>query len=148
MQGCYKFEWADTGRATSIIHRSGSTATLPAHVVVTREFELLDNWSDFDATVQLAPTKYVCHELFPAEGLPNIAMYKTTRPPALYAKAIDISAAYHAQLAENRVGELADKCTIVAGAKAARRQDTAARARVARSKASAVKRQARRIVLT
>lgn len=130
-----------------VIHRSGANVLMPQHVLVTREFSLLDNWSDFDAVVSLSPAKYTLHALFPADSLPNSAFFKTTAPPALYNKAQDIANAFYEQVQRNAIGELQGNHAVVEGAKAQRRKDTAAKARVARSKASAERRKMRKIEL-
>lgn len=128
-------------------HRSGAAADLPSHVVINRQFELVDNWSDFQAYVILTPSKYTLHSLLPDDVLPNSVQFKTSRPAELNHKAADIARSYWEEVAQSRVGDLSDKPSVVASARAARRQDTLAKARVARTQASAQRRKARRVEL-
>ena len=56
----------DTVRCTQVMHISGAKAVVPAHVVITRDFSLFDNWSDSEARVELLPSKYFLSTLFDA----------------------------------------------------------------------------------
>jgi hypothetical protein len=62
--GCYRMTFAE-GRCKYILHvPSGKEQELEPHVVITPAFVLYDNWSDMEARVELAPSKYWLHTLF------------------------------------------------------------------------------------
>jgi hypothetical protein len=68
--GCYKLTFED-GKATAITHVSGDTAKIPGHVTITKDFTLMNNFSDCSAYLELAPAVYTCKDFFAAEQGPN-----------------------------------------------------------------------------
>ena len=60
--------------ATSCCHRpSKTTIKIDKNVtIITKQFILESNWSDFGAVVKLAPTTVHLHTLFPKDKGPNV----------------------------------------------------------------------------
>jgi hypothetical protein len=68
--GCYKLTF-DEGKAIAINHVSGDEAKIPSHVTITKDFILMNNFSDSAACLELAPATYTCKDFFTAEMGPN-----------------------------------------------------------------------------
>lgn len=62
----YFVNFADDGsRAVSLTHKpSGCSAEFPAHIVITKDFQLEATWSDYPAALVLKPACYLCIDLF------------------------------------------------------------------------------------
>lgn len=79
--GCYKLQF-EGDRCSTIVHISGTKATLPAHVVITKDFVLYDNHLDHLAKAELLPSTYTLIELFPKGcDLDKLAMRKKDAKP-------------------------------------------------------------------
>lgn len=68
--GCYKLTFED-GKAKTITHVSGDSAKIPSHVTITKDFILMNNFSDSTACLELAPATYTCKDFFLPEQGPN-----------------------------------------------------------------------------
>lgn len=54
--GAYKLRFAESGRCQEVLHMASKhTATVPEHVLIMRDFELLYNWCDETAQVVKPP---------------------------------------------------------------------------------------------
>lgn len=63
--GVYYVEFSAQGICTKILHRPTGDETAPmAHTVVTQDFALVGNWSDWGARLLLAPADYHIHQFF------------------------------------------------------------------------------------
>lgn len=147
LTGCFTFTF-EGDRATQIRHKSGLTKPLPEHVLITKRFALVDNWSDADASVQLAPVKYSCKELFEATEAPNSYLFTTTKPVLFFESARCIAAMYQREKHESKKGELQGKLSLLRECAGQKRKEHAAKARAARTVATQEKKKSRRIMLT
>lgn len=130
------------------MHRVCGAKALPEHVFISSKFELVDNWSDADASVQLALVRYSCRELFESTEAPNTYLYSSNKPAAFFESARCIAAMYEAEKANSKKGELQGKLSLLQESKTTKRKEQAAKARVARTVATQEKKRARRITLT
>lgn len=137
-RGCYKFQF-DDAKAKFIIHRFSEKAPIPDHCYIDKTFEVHDNHSDGDAKVGKAPCVFVCHEFFAAETPFRQLMIREAKPKQFLKVVGDIADQVRDEAAAQKKGVLQDRRAIVAECKGKKRQAAAARARVARSKASAEK---------
>lgn len=145
--GCYSFKWVGE-KATHIAHNALKLELeLPAHVLVTKAFELVDNWSDSDARVVCAPSSYKCHEFWPEGEGPNAHIVRSTKPKFFTDLSEDIYKAYKEELAVQQVGEMSDKSKLLAATKKECRQQNAEKARQARTAATAERKKRRRVQL-
>jgi hypothetical protein len=67
--GCFQLKWQGD-RAEEIIHHSGLKVLMKdhLHVVITKAFVMTNNHLDGLATVALAPSNFLLHELFPVDA--------------------------------------------------------------------------------
>lgn len=80
--GCYKLTWSEQGRAVEVHHQTGTTATIPEHVTITKSFQMRENWSDRLANVHLdlkPPVTYTLADFF-GEGLGPNAPFAANKP--------------------------------------------------------------------
>lgn len=125
------------------MHRSSAKAPIPPHCYIDKTFEVHDNHSDSEAKVGKAPCVFVCHEFFDAALLVRTLMIREAKPKQFLKVVQDIADQVQAEAAAQKRGVLQDKRAIVAECQGKKRQQAAARARVARSKASADKKRSR-----
>lgn len=73
-KGVFAFQWDDeAGKATQIIHQpTGCTATPPAHVNITKLFQIQSNWNDHTAVCFLGPAKMVMKDFFAKNQGPHL----------------------------------------------------------------------------
>lgn len=73
-KGVFAFQWCDeAGKATQIIHQpTGCTATPPAHVTITKLFQIQSNWNDHTAVCFLGPAKMVMKDFFAKHQGPHL----------------------------------------------------------------------------
>lgn len=109
---------------------------------------MVDNWSDSHATVRLATTVYKCCELFGADLGPNIHYIKGTKDRGIETLAKELHAVVAEQAAQASQGELSEKKGLLQQGASQRRQDSAAKARNARAKASVERKKLRRVALS
>lgn len=121
------------------MHRSSAKAPIPPHCYIDNTFEVHDNHSDSEAKVGKAPCVFVCHEFFDAALPVRTLMIREAKPKQFLKVVQDIADQVQAEAAAQKRGVLQDKRAI----QGKKRQQAAARARVARSKASADKKRSR-----
>jgi hypothetical protein len=80
--GCYKLKF-EAGKAIAISHVSGDEAKIPSHVTITKDFILMNNFSDSTACLELAPATYTCKDFFTAEMGPNKHELSNVQAPEL-----------------------------------------------------------------
>lgn len=128
--------------------RARARAELPEHVFVSKQFQLVDNWSDADAIVQLAPTVYKCCELFADGEGPNTNMIKDTKDADFARPAMDLHGVVRAAEDQAKQGSLCEKRGLLQQSVSQRRKDSAAKARQARAKSSVERKKLRRVTLS
>lgn len=123
-------------------------AKLASHIYITRDFELVTNWSDRDATVELTPVKYVCYQLLPADCPIRLRVEQSaTKPKDFYDSCQTLAAAYQEEVSRAKVGKVQSKDAVMAKAKAARLKAGAEKARVARVAKAKANNKKRRVCL-
>lgn len=144
--GCFTLEF-DEGRAVAIHHVSGDSATIPNHVHITKDFSLVDNWSDSCAAVKLHPSVYLCKDLFDAKAGPHKHELSGMQAPELN----QLAEVVHAELAEARTKVVADTLDenpeFLKEASKKRHSSATAKAREARKVATQKKLKARTVDL-
>lgn len=130
-------------KATSITHRSGAKADIPPHCYIDKTFAVHDNHSDSDAKVGKPPCVFVCNEFFGDDTPVRALMIRETKPRNFLKVVADIAAQVRSETEAQQRGVLQDKRCIVAECMGKKRKAAAAKARVARSKASAEKKRSR-----
>ena len=66
--GCFRMNFDDGGRLSSLTHILGAEAKVPAHVVITKAYKLFDNHLAHVARVDLKPNTYTFGD-FDFEGI-------------------------------------------------------------------------------
>ena len=128
------------------MHRSGEVA-IPAHVLITQKFEIVDHWSDSDAKVVLMPSQFLCAAFFDKDRAPNTWLCKGPQAKLIEQSAKDVARVFDEELKQSRVGDLLDKREVLMSAKGHRRKAMAEKARDARTVATEGKKKARRVSL-
>lgn len=129
---CYHFSWNEHGVATECRHIGGKVVPLPQHVVITKAFKLIDNFSDLGANVALPLVTHVLHSLFPRdEGANRFIFPKGANDPL-----VPIAEACKANLDQQRVaatqGDIVENFTLLQEVKDNRKAVMTKRAREAR----------------
>lgn len=96
--GCYAITFGQAGIATELKHVTGTTATIPSHVRITKQFQLRYKWPDMQADVFLdlkPPQQFMLHEFFPASVGPQA--HTIIKPNALAWLALAAAAGREAQ---------------------------------------------------
>lgn len=144
--GCFGFKFGEDGRALELAHRSGYATKLPEHVVITRQFELVSNWSDKDAIVELKPVSFSCYALLPEDcELRKRIDATSAKPKAFYSLCERMAGKYEDERAAAKVGQVQTKDEIIKIAKQTRLKlgaEKARAARTAKAKANSKKRRA------
>ena len=66
--GCFRLNFDEGGKLTSLKHILGAEAKIPAHVVITKSYKMYDNHMAHVARVELKPNSYTFGE-FAFEGV-------------------------------------------------------------------------------
>lgn len=107
-----------------------------------------DNYSDADSKVQKLPSVFVCHEFFPEASVVRKSLIRETKPKAFLRIVDDIAQQVQDEAALAQKGVLQDKSELIAETKGAQRKSMAAKARVARTNASAARKRTRVVSLS
>jgi hypothetical protein len=76
--GCFAVVWEDATKkkAKSLLHRPTKTeVAFKPHVVITSDFKVVSNWSDFEATLVCSPSSYICADMFATGTGPHTTPY-------------------------------------------------------------------------
>lgn len=146
--GCFSFEWAENGLAKAVKHCQGLVAEIPAHLVITKQFQMWDNWGDRSAFVTRSPVTYYLSTIFPPNDGPNrFAVAKGKDSPLIgVARAAQLECEWEVRQA--RVGRLTEQKDMVEEVWAEKRQANTCKARVARKATQEQKKRARTIALS
>ena len=94
--GVYKLTFNDSSRCVSVTHVSGTTTSIPEHILIDTTYTLLHNELDMQATVKKGVAEYKLCEPFDINGLPwTLALDK--KASHLKALAIEQAAALEVQ---------------------------------------------------
>lgn len=67
----YTLVWGEDGALASVSHIDGTSVEVPKHLAVTREWKLVQWYSDGGATLQLPPVSHSLIKLFPGASGPQ-----------------------------------------------------------------------------
>lgn len=145
--GCFRLHFTDH-KCTRVEHISGTTVDLPAHIVITSDFSLMDNHSDLLARAELAPAKILLHTLFGEDKRAKMGVTKGKVANAALAGIAKLEHELVAQVVNTFKAEIVEgDSTVLKEAKKERQKDAMLKAREKLQAAAKVRGEKRKISL-